>query len=65
MLNILILILIFVLLRVLLFKNIKQRRISNIKDEQNNMIVDIDEEDLIIEIENQQGASNNLDDDMS
>lgn len=65
MLNILILILLFVLLRVLLFKNIKQKRINNLKEEQESLIVDIHQEDLIIEIESQQGASNNLDDDMS
>ncbi len=51
MLNILIVIILFVLLRVVLFKNIKRRRANVFNNENQDLIVDIKEEDLIIDVE--------------
>ncbi len=50
MLNILIVIILFVLLRVVLFKNIRRRR-ANVFNENQDLIVDIKDEDLIIDLE--------------
>ena len=51
MLNILIVILLFVLLRIVLFKNIKQRKASNLDVAKEDLIIDIKDEDLIIDLE--------------
>jgi|GEM_PF-6132287 len=51
MINILIVILLFVLLRIVLFKNIKQRKASNFNVAKEDIIIDIKDDDLIIDLE--------------
>jgi hypothetical protein len=65
MLEILVLIMLFVLLRVFLLKNLKHKTANNSKEGRANLTMGIHQDDLTIEADSLKIASDSLDDDRS